>query len=123
MTDVSREPSEDLEAPTEDSTILRRTMTGLEEGALDQPGSVADKVEEGEQSAEEGKNSDSPVYKVDKIKEAVNQLGVNARAEDIMSHLSAQGTAVSRSLVYGVLQKLRGPQHQFKKRKPEYLRS
>ena len=107
-----------LEKPTEDSTILRRTMTMMEEGNLDQPGTVEDKVQEGGEKKPkgEGKNSDNSPYKVDKIKQAINDLGVNARAEDIMAHLASQGTPASRSLVYGVLQKLRGPQYNRKQR-------
>lgn len=65
MSDVSREPSEDLEAPTEDAIEQHQTLAGDEEEpeleASELPGeaNVADAVEQHEAVADDDEDEDA----------------------------------------------------------------
>lgn len=98
-----------LEKPTKDSSILRRSLTQLEAGELANAGSNNDKVEKGDDESEEADGEDGETAtKIDAIKQAINQLGANAKAGDVMSALRSKGLSVSQSLIYNTLREVRG---------------
>jgi len=108
-----------LEKPTDDSPILRRTLTGMEQDEA-KKGSVGDQLDGNDKEPddkEDGKDG-RPIKKVDAIKAAVEALGPTAKAQEIISHLEGQGIRASRSLVFNTLATLRGSTN-FSKRKTD----
>jgi hypothetical protein len=92
-----------LKTPGKDDAVLRRTLTGMEQD--EQGGSVADDIDDSKGDEKDPKGKTTILQA---IRAAINELGPNAKASEVMSHLEANGVKASRSHVYNELKRLHG---------------